>query len=135
MPVVRRCGRMLALTSVVIGVLYGCWGLSKVGPQRAALVEMRKQVQAGRHGTAARNLAELLALEPGSDQAMYLLGVCEKARGRAAAAKAAWARIPHGSSFAAQAILARATVLVDEGRLADAERLMGQALTDPSVDG
>ena len=135
MPVVRRCGRVLALASVAIGALYGCWWLSKVWRHRAALVEIRKQVQAGRHGTAARNLAELLALEPGSDQAMYLLGVCENARGRAAAAKAAWARIPPGSSFAAQAILARATVLVDEGRLADAERLIEQALTDPRVDG
>ena len=135
MPAVRLFGSVLALAAVAVGPLYGCWWLSKVWRHRAALVEIRKQVQAGRHGTAARNLAEVLALEPGSDEAMYLLGVCENARGRAAAAEAVWARIQPGSAFAVQAILARATLLVDQGRLADAERLIDQAMRDPRVDG
>ena len=135
MPAVRRWGRVLALATVAGGPLYGCWWLSRVWRHRAALVEIREHVQAGRHGTAARNLAELLAWEPGSDEAIYLLGVCENARGRTAAAEVAWARIRPGSAFAVPAIQARATFLVDQGRLADAERLIDQALRDPRVDG
>src|SRR3954451_11009097 len=135
MPAVLRCGRVLARATVVGGSLDGWGWLSGVWRHRAALVEIRKHVAAGRHGTATRNLAELLAREPGSDEAIYLLGVCENARGRAAAAEVAWARIQPGSAFAAQAIKARATVLVDHGRLADAERLIDQGLSDPRVDG
>src|SRR5262249_12641501 len=90
--------------------------------------------QAGRHAVAARNLAALLAWEPDSDEAAYLLGLCEKARGRGDAASEAWARIPPGSRFAAPAVLGRATLLVDQGRFAAAERLLGQASEDPRVD-
>jgi enediyne biosynthesis protein E4 len=135
MPGVRRWARVLALATVLGGPLYGCWWLSRVWRHRAALVEIREHVQAGRHGTAARNLADLLAWEPGSDEAIYLLGVCENARGRTAAAEVAWARIRPGSAFLVPAIQARATFLVDQGRLADAERLIDQALRDPRVDG
>jgi enediyne biosynthesis protein E4 len=135
MPAMRRWGRLLALAAVAGGALYGCWWLSRVWRHRAALVEIREHVQAGRHGIAARNLAELLAWEPRSDEAIYLLCVCENARGRPAAAEVIWARIRPGSAFAVPAILARATFLVDHGRLADAERLIDQALTDPRLDG
>jgi enediyne biosynthesis protein E4 len=135
MPAVRRWGRGLALAAVAGGALYGCWWLSRVWRHRAALVDIREHVWAGRHATAARNLAELLAWEPGSDEAIYLLGVCENARGRTVAAEAAWARIRPGSEFAVSAIQARATFLVNQGRLADAEGLIDQALRDPRVDG
>ena len=135
MPAVPRWGRVLAVATVAVGLLYGCWGISRAWRHRAALVEIRKHIEAGRHGTAARNLAELLAREPGLDEAIYLLGVCENARDRTAAAEAAWARIQPGSAFAVQAILARATVLVNQGRLADAERLIDQAVRDPRIDG
>ena len=135
MPAVRRWGRMLAMATVAGGLLLGCWWLSRVWRHRAALMAIREHVQSGRHGTAARNLAELLASEPGSDEAIYLLGVCENARGRTEAAEAAWARIRPGSAFAGPAIRARATSLVNQGRLADAERLIDRALKDPRVDG
>ena len=42
---------------------------------------------------AAKDLLELLDRNPGSDEALYLLGTCEKARGRTAAAAEAWAKI------------------------------------------
>ena len=135
MSAVRRWARMLALATVAGGSLYGCWWLSRVWRLRATLVEIREHVQAGRHGTAARDLAELLAWEPGSDEANYLLGICENARSRPAAAEVAWARIQPGSEFAGRAIQARATFLVNQGRLADAERLVDCALRDPRVDG
>jgi len=132
---VRRWGRALALAAVAGGLLSGCWWLSRVWRHRAALMEIREHVLAGRHATAARSLAELLAWEPSSDEAIYLFGVCENARGRPAAAEAAWARIRPGSAFAAPAMQARATLLVNQGRLADAEKLIDQALKDTRVDG
>src|SRR5262249_47744309 len=125
----------LAMAAIVLGLGYGgrcLWGAWRY---RAALEATRGQVQAGRHGVAARNLAALLAWEPGSDEAAYLLGVCEKARGRDDEAAEAWGRIPPDSRFAAPAILGRGTVLVDQGRFADAERLLTQALGDPRIDG
>ena len=99
----RRWGWVLALACVAGGLTYGGWRLLRPEAYRTALVEIREQIQAGRHGAAARNLTALLAWEPGSDEATYLLGLCEKARGRTEAAAAAWARIPAHSPFAVPA--------------------------------
>ncbi len=131
---VRRWGVLLAMAALAGGLGYGGWRLREAWRHRTALVEIRAQIQAGRHGVAARNLAELLDREPGSDEVAYLLGVCEKARGRAEPAEEAWARIPPGSAFAAPAIVGRGSLLVDQGRFADAERLLIQAGTDPRID-
>ena len=77
----------MVLAMALAGVAYGGWRLVRAWRYRTALVEIREQVQAGRHGVAARNLAAVLAWEPGSDEAAYLLGVCEKARGRTEAGR------------------------------------------------
>ena len=130
-----RCWMWVLVLAVATGVAYGGWRLARAWRYRTALVEIRKQVQAGRHGVAARNLATVLASEPGSDEATYLLGVCEKARGRTEAADEAWVRVPPGSRFAPPAIAGRAAIQVDRGRFADAERLLTQALRDPRIDG
>jgi enediyne biosynthesis protein E4 len=52
---------------------------------------------AGRFGMAARNLAKLLAWKPSSDEAAYMLGICEQARGRPQEAAEAWTRVTPGS--------------------------------------
>jgi enediyne biosynthesis protein E4 len=126
--------RVLVL-AVAAGVVYGGWRLVREWRYRTALVEIREQLQAGRHGVAARNLAALLAREPDSDEAAYLLGLCEKFRGRTKAADEVWARIPPGSRFAPPAIVGRAVMHVDRGQFADAERLLTRALSDPRIDG
>ncbi len=77
----------------------------------------------------------LSAWKPDSDEAAYLLGVCEKARGQAQAASQAWERVPPGSPFAARAIQGRMELLIERGRLADAETLITQAMSDPRIDG
>jgi predicted Zn-dependent protease len=100
-----------------------------------ALAEIREQIQAGRHGAAARKLTELLTREPGLDEALYLLGLCEKARGRSKEAATAWARVRPDSPFAVPATLARAVLEADRGRLTDAERVLNQALLNPRIDG
>src|SRR3954466_11186160 len=93
----RRWGLVLALAALAGGVGYGGWCLLRAWRSRTALAEIREQVQAGRHGAAARNLAALLAWDPGSDEAAYLMGLCEKARSRTDSADGAWARIPPNS--------------------------------------
>ena len=112
----RRWVWVLVL-AVAAGVAYGGWRLARAWRYRTALVEIRKLVQAGRHGLAAQNLAAVLAWEPGSDEAAYLLGLCEKARGRTRAADEAWVRVPPDSRFAPPAIVGRAAMLVDRGRV------------------
>ena len=131
----RRWGIVLALAALAGGLGYGGLRLWGAWRYRTALVEIREQMQAGRHGAAARNLTTLLAREPDSDETAYLLGVCESTRGRTEAAEEAWARIPPGSGFAVPAMLGRATLLVDRGQFADAERLLTRALEDPRIDG
>ncbi len=64
----------------------------------------------------------------------YLLGSCEQARGRNQAADEAWARVVPGSAYSDRAIVARMRLLQDSGRLADAERLIGDAAEDPRND-
>ena len=117
------------------GVAYGGWRLARAWRYRTALVEIRKQVQAGRHGVAARNLAEVLAWEPGSDEAAYLLGLCEKARGRI---EAGGGSLVPGSTRLPVRPPGDRRPGRDAGRsghFADAERLLTTALGDPRIDG
>jgi hypothetical protein len=72
---VWRWGWVLAVVIVAGGLLYGGERLLRAWHQRTALAEIREQVQAGRHGAAARSLAALLAWDPGSEEAAYLLGL------------------------------------------------------------
>jgi predicted Zn-dependent protease len=131
----QRWGLVLSLATLAGALLWGGWRVLRMKRYRMALTEIREQIQAGRHGAAARKLNELLTREPGSDEATYLLGLCEKLRGRTAAAAAAWARVRPNSPFAVPATLARAVLESDRGRLADAERVLNHALCDPRIDG
>jgi thioredoxin-like negative regulator of GroEL len=87
----------------------------------AALEEARGAVRSGNYAGAYPRLARLAARRPGEAEVEYLLGVCAQAAGHPAAAVAAWARVPAGSPFAADAATRRARVELDRGRLAAAE--------------
>jgi tetratricopeptide (TPR) repeat protein len=100
----------------------------------AGRAEIRDHIQAGRPGHAAQKLAALLSRRPDWDEVVYLLGTCEKARGRGQAAAEIWSRIPPGSPFAAGAIQGRMDVEIRRGRLSVAEDLLKQALDDPRID-
>ncbi len=130
----RRWRLMLLLSAIAGALLCGGWQALRLRSYRGALVEIRDQIQAGRHGAAARKLTELLIREPGSDEAYYLLGHCEQVRGRNESAKAAWARVGPHSPFAVPATLAHAVLEADRGRLTDAERILNQALRDPRIE-
>jgi enediyne biosynthesis protein E4 len=131
----RRWGLLVALVAVTGGFSYGGWRLWRALSYRAALTEIRGQIDEKRHAIAARNLSKVLVWEPGSDEAAYLLGLCEKALGRTDKASQVWARVPAGSRYATLAVVGRAALQVDEGRFADAENLINQTLNMPRVDG
>ena len=131
----RRWGLVLLLAAIAGGLVWGGWVRVEDEAISDGAGRDSAQIQAGRHGAAARNLAALLSWEPGSDEAAYLLGLCEKTRGQNEAAAAAWARVPAHSSFAIPATLGRAVLESDRGRLADAEQVLTRALRDPEIDG
>jgi enediyne biosynthesis protein E4 len=130
----RRPARWLAVIAGVLLFSWAGWRLWEVRRHRRAMAEAKAEIQVGRHGHAARVLLAQAAGGPGRDEVAYLLGVCEQARGRDQEAADAWARVPLGSPFAARAIQGLMELQVRRGRLADAERLIEQALADPRID-
>jgi enediyne biosynthesis protein E4 len=127
--------RVLLLAVAAAAVIGGCWKLGERRRYRRAMVEIEQEIRAGRHGQAARKAAMLLAWMPDSDEATYLLGACEKARGQPQAAFQAWERVRPGSPFSARAIRGRMDLLIERGLLADAEATIVQAMADPRSDG
>jgi tetratricopeptide (TPR) repeat protein len=130
-----RLLRALLLAILAAGLIGGGWKLWELRRYRRAIAEIKREIQAGRNGHAVRKLVMLSAWKPDSDEAAYLLGVCEKARGQALAAYQAWERVSPASSFGAQAIRGRMELLIERGRLTDAERLIIEATADPRFDG
>jgi len=122
------------LAIVAGGLLWGGWKWWEASRYRRAMAAIEEDLEAGRTALAARKLFAVLAWRPGSDEANYLLGMCERARGRSEAASAAWARVPPGSSFAPQAIDGRIELEIDRGQLARAEQLIKDAMLDPRGD-
>ncbi len=136
MSEVARRWRLVALLAVVVAGLLGVgWKWWEVRRYRRSLAEIEEEVANDRFGIAARKLGDLQRFWPDSDQLLYLLGLCEKQRGRADAAARAWDRIPPNSTFAPRAIVGRTQLLVDRGRFADAEQLIQEMLKFPQVDG
>src|SRR5262249_43580348 len=127
--------RPLLLTSLVIAMLlWGGWTWWEVRRYRRAMAEIEEEIENGRHGTAARKLVSLLARQPDSDEAHYLLGACEMARGQTQAADAAWARVSPGSRFAPRAIFGSMQLQMGRGQFAQAEQIIRNGLNDPRVD-
>jgi enediyne biosynthesis protein E4 len=88
-------------------------------------------MEAGLHSLAANELTTLLDRYPSSDELTFLLGTCERARGRSQAAAQAWASIPQRSSLAFHALEGRMQLELSEGRLTAAEQLIKEACEDP----
>jgi enediyne biosynthesis protein E4 len=122
----------LILTVAMLSV--GGWRMWQVGQYQSALAEVNAQMAGGRNGLAAQNLVALLAWKPDSDEALYLLGVCEHARGRAREAFEAWARVPPDSPLWVQAIYRCRELRVERGRLDDAEQILKVAQKSASKE-
>lgn len=134
----RLGGRWAA--GIALAILAGMmawsgWRWWDVRRYRDAMARVDEAMQDGRLAVAARDLSDLLDRRPDSDQAAYLLGVCEKARGRVREADAAWARIPPDSPLSGRAVAGRMDMLVERGRLADAERLIEREAGARGPDG
>jgi enediyne biosynthesis protein E4 len=130
-----RRRRSLVLLVIAAGALFWCgWKWWEIRRYRRAMAVIEDEIASDLNGLAARNLTELLAWKPDSDEALYLLGTCEMARGRIEAAEAAWARVAPGSAFAPQAIVGRVQILMERCRLADAEQLIKDAMDDPRIE-
>ena len=128
---------LLVLGVFVSVLLWSGWRAWDVRRYRKAMAEIDEAMDLGRNGIAARELQALLSWKPGSDEAWYLLGVCEasRQRQRQQAAEEAWSRISPGSKFAPQAIQGRMQIQIDLGRLAEAEQIVNNGLADPRIDG
>jgi tetratricopeptide (TPR) repeat protein len=131
---VRRWRPLLLLIVLSGGVLWGGWRWREVRRHHRVMAEIEREMEKGLHGTAARKLSALLTREPDWDQALYLLGTCERARGQPRAAEAAWTRIQPPSQFAPRAILGRVELKLERGRLAAAEQIVEDARNDPRID-
>jgi thioredoxin-like negative regulator of GroEL len=137
-PMRRRKGLSAAviLLAIVVGGLSSCgWRCWDVRRYRAEMARIEGAMQDGRYATAAHDLSNLLTRRPDSDRAAYLLGVCEKARGRPREADAAWARVSLDAPFGARAVTSRMDMLLEQGRLADAESLIGRAADGRGPEG
>lgn len=130
----RRWVRFLGLATIAV-LLWGGWRIGRIQADRKAMAAIRDDIRDGRHATAASKLEAYMAADPASDEALYLLGSCEMALGRAPAADAAWSRVSPDSRFAARAILGRMQIQLARGRPAEAETLIRDALNDPRIDG
>ena len=127
---------VLALLVLGIAIAIGAGSMWWQNHQiRHAITEIEAEMAAGRHAIAARRLTELLTRAPGSDEASYLLGVCEQTRGHTELAEKAWARVTPGSSFFSRAISDHLALLVASGRYEPAEQMINEAANDPRVDG
>jgi enediyne biosynthesis protein E4 len=115
---------LVVALAVAAGMSWGGWRLWEVERYQKAVAEIEAQIATGLHGLAARNLDSLLAWKPGLVEAIYLRGVCERARGRTAEASEAWERVPPDSPLWGQAIAGRTELQIERGRLADAEQLV-----------
>jgi enediyne biosynthesis protein E4 len=112
-------------------IIWGGWAWWMGWRYRTAMEGIRSDVATGRFTIAAHNLVKVLAWKPDSDEAAYLLGTCEQARGRNQAAGDAWARVVPGSEFWDRAILGRLRLFHESGRLASAEQLINDMAEDP----
>ena len=123
------------LAVIAVGLLCCGWKWWEIRRYRRAMAVIEEEIESGRNGLAARNLAALLAWKPDSDEARYLVGTCELARGHHQAAEAAWAQVSPRSRFAPQALVGRVQLQLELGRLADAEQMIKDAVDDPRMDG
>jgi tetratricopeptide (TPR) repeat protein len=132
----RRGRRWWIVAAAIIAAtgLLG-WRVDDVRRYRSSLADAQADLDQGRYALAASKLTAITGWKPGADEAWFLLGTCEAARGRVGAAEEAWSRIPPESYFAPRAIHGRMQIELDAGRLAGAEAVVKGALADPRIDG
>jgi enediyne biosynthesis protein E4 len=128
--------RLITLLTLAGAALFcGGWKWAELRYYRRTLARAEDEIDSGLYTLATQDLAELLARYPGSDELLFLLGTCEKARGRADSAAAAWAKIPWSSPYGFRALEARVRLDIEHGRLSAAEQRIIQARGNPELTG
>ena len=102
---------------------------------RAELARADRELASGRYALALERLERLSARWPGRAEIEYPLGACEAALGHVDAALTAWERVPRDSPLGPRAILDRARLALDHGRLAIAEASIAPLLVDSGEVG
>ena len=113
------------------GLIIGGWILWTQLRYKQAILEIEDHIAKGRYSAACRNLEALLVQKADvNGWLLYQLGFCELARGHIEATEKAWASIEPGTEFSERAILGRMLLLQNEGKIAEAERLVSEAAND-----
>jgi enediyne biosynthesis protein E4 len=113
------------------GLIIGGWILWTQLRYKQAILEVEDHIAKGRYSAACRNLEALLVeTADANGRIHYLLGSCELTRGRIEAAERAWASVVPGTEFSERAIRGRMLLLQNEGKIAEAERLVSEAAND-----
>jgi thioredoxin-like negative regulator of GroEL len=120
---------------IAIGVAWCGWRFWTVRQYKGAMARIEQAMQSGLFAAAARDLSALLVSRPRWDEVAYRLGLCEKARGRFKEADAAWALIAPDSPMNGRAVMARMDLLLEQGKLAEAEELIDKAALARGPDG
>jgi tetratricopeptide (TPR) repeat protein len=123
----------LAVVAAAIGIV-GFKG-REAWSYRAELTRAERELASGQYASACARLEKLAAHWPGRANVEYSLGTCQAALGRIDAALSAWARVPRDSPLAARAILGRAKLALEHGRLAIAEESAELLLADTGEVG
>ncbi len=112
------------------GLLWGIWVCWTGRSYRMAIAGAETEMASNRFAIAASKLTTVLAHYPGSDEAAYLLGICEQKRGQSRVAAEMLSRVTPGSAFSHKAILAHMRLYHDQGQLAAAEQVILDAARD-----
>jgi tetratricopeptide (TPR) repeat protein len=118
---------LFLLFSVAAVVGYGGVGVLRSRQLKSGLNQAKREMAAGRQGTARHRLIELGQLGGGDGEVEYLLGVCELSQGRRSAALAAWERVPPSSPWAVEAAVQRGMALLEAGQFGRAEEILTAA--------
>jgi predicted Zn-dependent protease len=125
----------IAIGLGAIGALWAASICAKERHCRLELVQAKSEMASGRLIRARQRLANLTHECPGSDEALFQLGLCDEGLGHRDAAEAAWARVSPKSTLARQAGLGRARLLMNAGRMAPAEVLLLGLDRDETPEG
>jgi len=122
--------RLLALALVVAGFGVGAVKGVEAWWYRAELARADRERASGRYAQALLRLERLSARWPNRAEVAYPLGACEAALEHIDAALTAWERVPRNSPLGPRAILDRARLALDHGRLAIAEASIELVVVD-----
>ena len=123
----RRWRRRAIFFAIAASLFWGGQKWSQSWHYRHAIRQVEDEMERGLVSRARKDLIELVARYPGSDEALYLLGSAERTRGRLEPAAQAWALVPPDSEFAFRALEGRVEIELEQGRLSEAEQIVKTA--------